>query len=524
MDAETMRLPSSSAGLVGNRDMLPAMRRDLTGRARGDHLIRVTVLRWIVILAVLIVPTAAFAGDSDTDLSHYDTRPADRVWRGVVRLDRVPASIDGSGVGVALIDSGVADVPDLHNRVVARVDFTEQRDGLDTFGHGTHMAGLIVGDGTSSAHQWVGAAPGADLISLKVASWNGATDTSSVIAALRWVVTNKARYNIRVVNLSFGTDARQSYRSDPLDRAVERAWEAGVVVVVSAGNLGPLAGGSITKPGDDPRILTVGAFDDANTLDSEDDRVAVFSSRGPTQDGVAKPDIVAPGVSIVSTRAPDSTIDVFSPTARLDGDYFKGTGTSQSAAIVSGVAALVIQANPALTPDQVKGILLATANDNLVGQSGAGNGAVNARRAVDAARGIQGWTPLATIPAPSSGLGAIEGTRGAVHVYADLNGVPGIVSGEVDVFGGGFDAATAEATPWTDQTWNASPWAQIVVETPGFSLTPLGESGWLGAASDELSWGARSWGAAGWTARSWGARSWGARSWGAQSWGAAVSE
>jgi serine protease AprX len=482
------------------------------------------VVGWLVILALLIVPTTAFAGGADDDLSRYNTRPADRVWRSLARLDRVPASIDGSGVGVALIDSGVADVPDLHNRVVARVDFTEERDGLDTFGHGTHMAGLIVGDGTSSADQWRGAAPGADLISLKVASWSGATDTSSVIAALRWVVTNKDRYNIRVVNLSFGTDARQTYRSDPLDRAVERVWEAGVVVVVSAGNQGPLAG-SITKPGDDPRILTVGAFDDANTLDTDDDRVAAFSSRGPTQDGVAKPDIVAPGVSIVSTRAPDSVVDVFSPTARLDDDYFKGTGTSQSAAIVAGVAALVIQANPALRPDQVKGILLDTASDNLVGRAGAGHGTVNARRAVDAARGIQGWTPLATIPDPSSGLGSLEGTRGTNHVYADLNadGASDLVAGEADVLGGAFDAATAEATPWTADTWNASPWVGLAVETPGFSPTPAGQSGWLGAASDELSWGARSWGAAGWTARSWGARSWGARSWGARSWGAAAS-
>jgi serine protease AprX len=483
------------------------------------------VLRWVVVLAMLIVPATALAGGSDSDLSGYNTRPADRVWRSLVRVDRVPASIDGSGVGIALIDSGVADVPDLHNRVVARVDFTEQRDGLDTFGHGTHMAGLIVGDGTSSADQWVGAAPGADLISLKVASWNGATDTSSVIAALRWVVTNKDRYNIRVVNISFGTDASQTYRSDPLDRAVERAWEAGVVVVVSAGNQGPLAG-SITKPGDDPRVVTVGAYDDANTLDSEDDHVAAFSARGPTQDGVAKPDIVAPGVSIVSTRAPDSTIDVFNPAARVDGDYFKGTGTSQAAAIVSGIAALVIQANPALTPDQVKGILLDTANDNLAGESGAGNGTVNARRAVDAARGIVRWTPLTTIPAPSSGLGSLEGTRGTNHVYADLNGdgAPDLVAGETDVLGGGFDAATAENTPWTIATWNASPWVPLAVETPGFSLTPFGQSGWLGAASDALGWGARSWGAAGWTARSWGARSWGARSWGARSWGAAVSE
>ena len=478
---------------------------------------RRTIRYWLAraaACALLIVPATAVGDIQGPDLSYYDTRPADLVWQELVRLHQVPAAINGSGVRVALIDSGVSDVPDLRNRVVARVDFTEQRDGLDTFGHGTHMAGLIVGDGTSSAGQWVGAAPGADLISLKVASWNGATDTSSVIAALRWVVTNKSRFNIRVVNLSFGTDGRQTYRSDPLDRAVERAWEAGIVVVVSAGNLGPLAG-SVSKPGDDPRILTVGSFDDENSLLSEDDHIPDFSSRGPTQDGVEKPDIVAPGVSIVSSRAPGSSIDTFRPTARLDENYFKGTGTSQSAAIVSGVAARVIQANPRLTPDQVKGILIDTANDNLVGLSGAGNGAVNARKAVEAALGIRGWKPLPGIPAGSNGLGTLEGTRGNGLVFADLNrdGSPNLVTGEVDVLGGRFDAATAEATAWTPLTWDTSPWARIVVETPGFSATPTGTPDWDGAAPDALSWGARSWGAAGWTARSWGARSWGTALW-----------
>ena len=215
--------------------------------------------------------------------------------------------------------------------------------------------------------------------------------------------------------------------------------------------------------------------------------------------------------------------------ARIAGEIDVAVGQRQhepAGIAAARSAALVIQANPALTPDQVKGILLDTANDNLAGEPGAGNGTVNARRAVDAARGIVRWTPLTTIPAPSSGLGSLEGTRGTNHVYADLNGdgAPDLVAGETDVLGAAFDPATAVNTPWTIATWNASPWVPLAVETPGFSLTPFGQSDWLGAASDALGWGARSWGAAGWTARSWGARSWGARSWGARSWGAAVSE
>ena len=489
------------------------MKRASAVHARDRRSIRSWLAR-AAALALLVAPVTAVANIQGPDLSHYDTRPADLVWQELVRLHKVPPAIDGRGVRVALIDSGVADVPDLHNRVVARVDFTEERDGLDTYGHGTHMAGLVAGDGTASAGQWVGAAPGADLISLKVASWNGATDTSSVIAALRWVVTNKSRYDIRIVNLSFGTNSRQTSRSDPLDRAVERAWQAGIVVVVSAGNLGPLAG-SVSKPGDDPRILTVGSFDDENSLVGEDHHIPDFSSRGPTQDGVEKPDIVAPGVSIVSLRAPDSTVDTFRPTARLDENYFKGTGTSQSAAIVSGVAALVIQANPRLTPDQVKGILIDTANDNLVGQPGAGNGAVHARDAVEAARGIRGWKRLKGIPAPSSGLGTLEGTRGDGHVYGDVhrNGTPDLVVGEIDVLGDRFDAAGSEATAWTPQTWIASPWARIAVETPGFATPAPGRPGWAGASPDIVSWGARNWGAAGWDARNWGARNWGSFLW-----------
>jgi serine protease AprX len=466
------------------------------------------------VVALLALPAAASAQLQGPDLSHYDTRPPDLVWQELVRLHKVPPTIDGRGVGVALIDSGVANVPDLRGNVLARVDFTEERDGLDTFGHGTHMAGLIVGDGTASAGQWVGSAPGADLISLKVASWNGATDTSSVIAALRWVVTNKARYNIRVINLSFGTDGRQSYRSDPLDRAVERAWEAGIVVVVSAGNLGPLAG-SVSKPGDDPRILTVGAFDDENSVLREDDHIPDFSSRGLTQDGVEKPEIVAPGVSIVSLRAPGSTIDTFRATARLDQDYFKGTGTSQASAIVAGVAARVIGANPGLTPDEVKGILIDTANDNLVGLPGAGHGAVDARKAVEAAQGIRGWKPLESIPARGTGTGTLSGTRGSGLVFADLNrdGISELVTGETEVLGVPYRSSTVATLRWTPQTWASSPWAAVAVETPGFAQTAPGTAAWKGASPDAESWSAKGWAQAGWDAKGWAAKGWAAALW-----------
>ena len=182
-------------------------------------------------------------------------------------------------------------------------------------------------------------------MSVKVAGWDGATDVSTVIAALQWVVSNRARFNIRVVNLSWGTDASRGYGVDPLDRAVERAWEAGLVVVVAAGNEGPAAG-TISKPADDPYVVTVGAADTDGTADDADDTIAAFSSRGPTADGVGKPDLLAPGVSIVSDRSPGSTIDLFRPAARVGPTMFKGSGTSQAAAVVAGVAARMLDVDP----------------------------------------------------------------------------------------------------------------------------------------------------------------------------------
>ena len=241
------------------------------------------------------------------------------------------------------------------------MDFTDDHDGLDHFGHGTHMAGLIAGDGTTSDEAFEGAAPEANLVSVKVASWDGATDASTVIAALQWVVSNRARYGIRVVNLSWGTDAVQPADVDPLDAAVERAWRAGLVVVVSAGNAGPAAG-TVTKPGDDPFVITVGAADTGRHRGSRRRyRRRLLQPRPDRRAATRKPDLLAPGVSMVSDRAPGSTIDTFRADARLGDALFKGTGTSQAAAVVSGVVARMIEASPGITPDQVKAALMGTA-------------------------------------------------------------------------------------------------------------------------------------------------------------------
>ena len=327
-------------------------------------------------------------GDDDDDpetLEGYDDVAPNVVWPDAVGLGSLPAGADGSGVTVAVLDTGVTRVPELGDRVLARVDLTPEGDGYDRYGHGTHMTGIVAGDGNSADGGWRGVAPGVNVVSVKVAGWNGATDVTAVIAGLEWVAAHREEYGIRVVNISFGTDSSQKYLEDPLDFAVERLWDAGILVVAAAGNRG--AGGSkIDKPADDPFVLTVGAADLRGTVDSSDDRVAPFSSCGPTGDGVAKPDLVAPGVSIVSSRAPGSTIDAMRPGARLGESGFKGTGTSQATAIVSGIAALMFEARPSLTPDEAKAALVGTV-DHRLGRSAVCRCRPGPRRPCGAGRG-----------------------------------------------------------------------------------------------------------------------------------------
>ena len=455
----------------------------------------------------------------------FDELPPEAGWQAAIGLDRVPNKYQGEGVTVASIDTGATPTPNLAGRLLARVDLTSERDGLDRFGHGTHMAGLIAGDGTTTPEAFEGAAPEANLVSVKVAGWDGATDVSTVIAGLQWVVSNRARFAIRVVNLSWGTDAGRGYGVDPLDRAVERAWQAGLVVVVSAGNTGPAAG-TISKPADDPYVITAGAADTNRTAAGGDDAIAPFSSRGPTVDGVQKPDVLAPGVALVSDRAPGSTIDALRPAARLGAGLFKGSGTSQAAAVVAGVAARLLDVNPALTNDQVKGVLMATADTRLAGP-GAGAGVVDAAAATAAVvppkRGVAPPLPAANRGlVPSTGDGTIEQSRGSQHVFTDLDGdgVADPVSGEVDALGRAWDAGAYAAQAWTAATWAASPWAPLAVEAGASGPRARDARAAPVVAWDPAYWGARSWVDAGWDAKFWGAKFWGAKFWGAKFWGA----
>jgi serine protease AprX len=286
---------------------------------------------------------------------------ADKLWA---------AGITGKGVGVAVVDSGInGDMPDFRNadgssritaNVIANPDATRPGDDV---GHGTHVAGIIAGNsfnrsaGDPARGAYVGIAPEANLVAVKTADDEGDSTVLDVITALQFVVDHKDDLNIRVVNLSVSSDTPGSYRDDPLDAAVEFAWHAGIVVVAAAGNRGDATDAVQYAPGNDPYVISVGATDEAGTLDPSDDVTAAFSSRGVTQDGAAKPDLLAPGARIVAPLAMGSAFQALCPQCVVGSDYLRIGGTSMSAPVVAGAAALLLQARPDLNPDEVKELL-----------------------------------------------------------------------------------------------------------------------------------------------------------------------
>jgi serine protease AprX len=322
---------------------------------------------------------------------------------------------DGAGIGVAVIDSGItAWHDDLTyqgsnklvkvvggQRLVKFVDFVNGRTTpYDDNGHGSHVAGIILGNGYDTQGARAGIAPAANLVSLKVLDARGGGYISDVIAALDWAVVNKAAYNIRVINLSVGASVSESYTTDLLCLAAKRAVDAGIVVVTAAGNLGnnPITGkpqyGGITAPGNAPWVLTVGGYSHEGTLTRNDDKMAPYSSRGPTaRDFLAKPDVVATGTGIVSLAVPGSTFYTTKAPYLLAGSiktankpYLSLTGTSMAAPMVSGTVALMLQANPKLTPNLVKALIEYTAQQYRYDALSQGAGFLNSKGAVDLAK------------------------------------------------------------------------------------------------------------------------------------------
>ena len=271
---------------------------------------------------------------------------ADQAWEGIGGLP----GVTGQGVGVAIIDSGIAEVAGLRDRVVASVDFTDRHGrGFDRYGHGTHVAGIVAAAGRGRHDEANGVAPGAHLVNLKVLDERGEGTAGDVIDAIDWAVEHRRRYRIRIINMSLGGTPMQSWRDDPLCQAVQRAYDAGIVVVASAGNLGktedgtPVMGG-VTVPGTCPHSITVGALNTKGTAFRSDDEVATYSSRGPTRyDRLIKPDLVAPGNRIRGLLAPGSTLAREYPELVIGSGrdaQLQLSGTSMAAAVVFGRGAL----------------------------------------------------------------------------------------------------------------------------------------------------------------------------------------
>jgi serine protease AprX len=289
----------------------------------------------------------------------------------------------GKGITIAVLDTGIYPHLDLtrpKNRIVAFRDFIKNRKKpYDDNGHGTHCAGDAAGNGRASKGVYKGAAPSAKLAGVKVLDRDGGGYDSDIIRGIQWCLTNRRKYGIRILSLSFGGAATLPCSQDPLCQAVENAWRRGLVVVAASGNEGPKSR-TINSPGISPRIITVGATNDQGRVRPAENKVASFSSRGPTEEGVRKPDLVAPGANITSLRAPGSRLDRDEKKMRVGRWYFKMSGTSMATPIVAGVIAQILQRYPRLTPNQVKALLKRRARNLGAGSNVQGSGLVRVGR------------------------------------------------------------------------------------------------------------------------------------------------
>jgi serine protease AprX len=454
---------------------------------------------------ISVTPDAQVSVQSATGTSTESTGPhaPSDVFRQETGADQLAAGGDaGQGVTVAVLDTGVDRLPDFGGRLIGGVDLTGAGSPYqDSYGHGTFVAGLIAGDGASSGGQYQGEAPGARLVSVKVAGADGTTHLSTLITGLQWAVDHRAQYGIKVLNLSLGFQSGQSTATNALDQAAEATWKSGIAVVTSAGNSGPF-NGTILSPGDDPLVITVGALDDMATADPGDDEMNNFSSVGPTTaDGWAKPDLVTSGRSVVSLAAPGSTIDSSYPSGQLGTANFVGSGTSFSAAVASGAAALVLADNPGLTPNQVKARLLATTSPGPLGNPFVdGHGALDAYAAATAGAVSFSQSTAGLLPTllslllpltPSSRLSTWNPS-----LWSGLSLSP--PAGSDPRSGLAWDGGDWDGGAWTGRAWNNGWWSG--------ALWNAGD--WTGRAWNNGAWAGSAWNGAAWSGGTWSGSAW----------------
>ncbi|HWF15540.1 MAG TPA: S8 family serine peptidase [Acidimicrobiales bacterium] len=408
----------------------------------------------------------------------------------------------GAGVNVAVLDTGIAALPDFAGRMVDGVDLSGGGNPwVDSYGHGTFVAGLIAGNGASSNGAYSGEAPGAGLVSVKVAGATGQTDLATVIAGVGWSIANQSRDNISVLNMSLGYLPVESTVLDPLDQAVEKAWESGITVVASAGNSGP-GNGTVLSPGDDPLVITTGAVDDGAQGDAASDSMTTFSSVGPTNpDGWFKPDLVTSGRSVVSLRVAGSTIDSQNPSARVGSANFVGSGTSFSSAITSGAAALLLAADPSYTPNTVKGTLIGTTAPGPVGDPFVdGHGILNVATAVGSAP----MTLNQPVPNLLTLLGQTIGlvSSGAMSSWNDAN----------------WNGSAWNGSAWNGSAWNGSAWNGSAWNGSAWNGSTWNGSTWNGSAWNGSAWNGSAWNGSAWNGSAWNGSAWNGSAWNGSAW------
>jgi serine protease AprX len=381
-----------------------------------------------------------------------DTSQMNNVYNQVIGSSQLwneePLFIQGrNNYTIAVVDSGVFKTKDLKSRIKKQVNFSiNMHKSTDLYGHGTFVAGIIAGNGNGSNGKYIGVAPKAKLVSIRISDDQGMSNESDVISGLQWIFDNKDLKHIRVVNMSLNSSVEQSYHNSPLCAAVEILWFNGIVVVVSAGNNGTA---NLYPPANDPFVITVGATNDMGTVALSDDVIAPFSGYGIAENGLIKPELVAPGKNIISLL-PDHrnlTISKQHPENRVTSLYFRMSGTSISAPMVSGAAALLLQNDPTLTPDQVKYRLMATANNN--------------------------WP----------GYDANKAGAGYLDIYAAVHGTT-TESANTDITASQLLWSGSEPVVWESVAWNSVAWNSVAWNSVA----------WNSVAWNSVAWNSDYWG------------------------------
>jgi serine protease AprX len=450
---------------------------------------------------ITVTPDASVSVQSSTESTGPHT-PSDAFLPQTGATQLAAGGDTGQGVTVAVLDTGIDNLPDFSGRLAGGVDLTGGNNPFqDSYGHGTFVAGLIAGNGASSNGQYSGEAPGAKLVSIKVAGADGTTHLSTLILGLQWAVDHQSAYGIKVINISLGYQTDQSTISNPLDQAVEATWNSGITVVTSAGNAGPF-NGTILSPGDDPLVITVGALDDMAADSVPDDEMTNFSSIGPTNpDGWIKPDLVTSGRSVVSLAAPGSTIYNNNPSALVGTANFVGSGTSFSAAITSGAAALVLADNPGLTPNQVKARLLGNTDPGPVGNPFVdGHGALNALAA-------------ATAPPMNLRQGILSLAPTLLGITVSLLPTRAVNTWNTSLWSGVTWAKGPNSTRWPGLAWDGNDWN-------GWTWTgrAWNDGDWAGATWNGDDWTGRAWNDGAWEGSAWNGAAWNGSAWNSSAW------